>query len=467
MIWIKMLWIRLFLSCLLFESAAGSLAWAVIMCRKRLWRENDYFFALAVRKAALLLYAVPVTFAYVYLSRFGFRPLKGYYVIKGEFVSGMVPGMYPFFGALGILWVGGVLIFLYRYISRSTALYKRMRENREVRCKDSRKVFLEYQERFPKARLFLYENRTLCSPVSVRRGGKHMILLPDKTYTEKELRMVLEHEVNHIIFGDLRWRMFGVAMMCVHWFNPVVYRQFRDLVRYQETVCDLRSSMEKPWYTKKEYAVLLAAQADPDLYLPQTSAFAEKKNDLIRRIEIMVKVKEFERTKNRVIAVGCACLLGISLIPSVAFASAGAKLQETWLHAGETEIEDEPQNWGDESLEEHGMDDGSVTEIYASDTGNTNKRSSVFVETVSKKTRLILKTVQMSKGDTILISAKCSDENITYRIGIKNNDTSTYTWIEGEGDLLHTFTIKTSGSYSAYVENCSNQSMDVEGSVVY
>lgn len=467
MIWIKMLWIRLFLSCLLFESAAGSLDWAVIMCRKRLWRENDYFFALAVRKAALLLYAVPVTFAYVYLSRFGFRPLKGYYVIKGEFVSGMVPGMYPFFGALGILWVGGVLIFLYRYISRSTALYKRMRENREVRCKDSRKVFLEYQERFPKARLFLYENRTLCSPVSVRRGGKHMILLPDKTYTEKELRMVLEHEVNHIIFGDLRWRMFGVAMMCVHWFNPVVYRQFRDLVRYQETVCDLRSSMEKPWYTKKEYAVLLAAQADPDLYLPQTSAFAEKKNDLIRRIEIMVKVKEFERTKNRVIAVGCACLLGISLIPSVAFASAGAKLQETWLHAGETEIEDEPQNWGDESLEEHGMDDGSVTEIYASDTGNTNKRSSVFVETVSKKTRLILKTVQMSKGDTILISAKCSDENITYRIGIKNNDTSTYTWIEGEGDLLHTFTIKTSGSYSAYVENCSNQSMDVEGSVVY
>lgn len=294
-----------------------------------------------------------------------------------------------------------------------------------------------------------------------------MILLPDKTYTEKELRMVLEHEVNHIIFGDLRWRMFGVAMMCVHWFNPVVYRQFRDLVRYQETVCDLRSSMEKPWYTKKEYAVLLAAQADPDLYLPQTSAFAEKKNDLIRRIEIMVKVKEFERTKNRVIAAGCACLLGISLIPSVAFASAGAKLQETWLHAGETEIEDESQNWGDESLEEHGMDDGSVTEIYASDTGNTNKRSSVFVETVSKKTRLILNTVQMSKGDTIIISAKCSDKNITYRIGIKNNDTNTYTWIEGEGDLTHTFTIKTSGSYSAYVENRSNQSMDVEGSVVY
>ena len=437
------------------------------MCRKRLWGENDYFFALAVRKAALLLYAVPVTFAYVYLSRFGFRPLKGYYVIKGEFVSGMVPGMYPFFGALGILWAGGVLIFLYRYISRSTALYRRMRENREVCCKDSRKVFLEYQERFPNARLFLYENRTLCSPVSVRRGGKHMILLPDKTYTEKELRMVLEHEVNHIIFGDLRWRMFGVAMMCVHWFNPVVYRQFRDLVRYQETVCDLRSSMEKPWYTKKEYAVLLAAQADLDLYLPQTSAFAEKKNDLIRRIEIMVKVKEFERTKNRVIAAGCACLLGISLIPSVAFASAGAKLQETWLHAGETEIEDEPQNWGDESLEEHGMDDGSVTEIYASDTGNTNKRSSVFVETVSKKTRLILNTVQMSKGDTIIISAKCSDKNITYRIGIKNNDTNTYTWIEGEGDLTHTFTIKTAGSYSAYVENRSNQSMDVEGSVVY
>ena len=46
MIWIRMLWIRLFLSCLLFESAAGSLAWAVIECRKRFWGEEDYDFAL-------------------------------------------------------------------------------------------------------------------------------------------------------------------------------------------------------------------------------------------------------------------------------------------------------------------------------------------------------------------------------------------------------------------------------------
>ena len=64
-----MLWIRLFLSCLLFESVTGSLAWAAIECRKRLQGEKDYFFALAVRKAALLLYAVPVTFLYAYLSR--------------------------------------------------------------------------------------------------------------------------------------------------------------------------------------------------------------------------------------------------------------------------------------------------------------------------------------------------------------------------------------------------------------
>ncbi len=464
MIWIRMLWIRLFLSCLLFESAAGSLAWAVIQCRKRFWGEEDYDFALMVRKAALLLYAVPVTFLYVSLSRFGFRPLRGYYVIKGDFVLGMVPGMYPVFGALGVIWAGGVLIFLCRYISRSAALYRRMRENREIHCGDGPKVFREYQDRFPKARLSLYENRTLCSPVSVRRGRKHMILLPDKTYTEKELRMILEHEANHIIAGDLRWRMFGVVMMCMHWFNPAVYRQFRDLVCYQEIVCDLRSSMEKPWYTKKEYAMLLAVQTDPDLYLPQTSAFAEKKEDMIRRIEIMAKVKKLERRKNRMVAAGCACLLGISLIPSVAFASAGAKLQEAWLRAEEVGTEAEPQDWRDESIEEHGMDDGTVTEVYASD---MNERSSLFAETVSKKTRLILNTVQMSKGDTIIFSAKCSNPDLSYRIGIRNNGTGVYTWIEGQGSLYHVFTIKTAGSYSAYVENRSSQSMDLEGSVIY
>ena len=462
-----MQWIRLFLSCLLFESVAGSLAYAVIWCNRRLGREKDYLFALTAQKAALLLYVIPVTFMYVCLSRIGFRPRDGYYVIKGEFVVGMVPGMYPVFTILGILWVQGILITLYQYIHKKKVFIRILEKNREVNRRDCLNVFSEYQTQFPKDRLFLYENPMLNSPVSVRRNGKNMILLPDKTYTKKELRIVLEHEVNHIVAGDLRWRLLGQIILFMHWFNPIVYRQFRDLIQYQEIVCDLHSSLENPWFTKKEYATLLALQTAPNLYLPGTSAFAEIKKDIIRRIEIMAEEKKFKHMKKRKIAAGCACLLGLSLIPSLAFASSAAELQEAWIRAEETETEEKPQYWDDESIEEYGTDDDGVAEVYVSDMDNKTRSSEYFAETVSKNTRKIFKTVQMSANECIAIDAECEDNSITYRIGIKNIDTGTLTFISGQGLLIHTFTIKTSGNYAAYVENSSNSSAYIKGFISY
>lgn len=459
-----MQWIRLFLSCLLFESIAGSLAYAVICCRKRFWREENYFLALAVRKAALLMYVIPVTFAYAYFSRVSWN--HGNIIYSGDFVLGMCPGMYPVFGILGILWIGGLTAAISRNRQRSAAVSMLLKENRDVRRRDCRKIFLEYQKRFPKAGLSFYQNHSLCSPVSVRRGKRNMILLPDRAYTEKELRILLEHEANHIMAKDLLWRMFGIVILCIHWFNPVVRRQFQDMILYQEIACDLRSSMDRPWYTKKEYSMLLAAQTTADLYPPPISAFAEQEKEIIRRIEIMAKVKKFEPLKKKTLTAGCICLLGISLVPSLAFASTAAELQEAWMNAEAVQIEEEPQDWRDESVEEHGTANDGVREISAAEE-RVSRSISTFEKTVNGKTRMIFKTVSRSKGDTITLSSQCKDESITYRIGIKNTDTGTLTWVEGQGSMNHTFTIKTGGSYSIYVENRSNQSVYIEASAVY
>ena len=87
---------------------------------------------------------------------------------------------------------------------------------------------------------------------------------------------------------DLCWRMFGVVILCIHWFNPVVYRQFWDIIHYQEIVCDLRSSMNRPWYTKKEYSVLLATQTASDLYPPPVSAFAEQEKETMMKLVMYI-----------------------------------------------------------------------------------------------------------------------------------------------------------------------------------
>ena len=65
-----------------------------------------------------------------------------------------------------------------------------------------------------------------------------MILLPDRAYTEKELRILLEHEANHIMAKDLLWRMFGIVILCIHWFNPLVWLMCGLMNRDIELACD-------------------------------------------------------------------------------------------------------------------------------------------------------------------------------------------------------------------------------------
>ena len=48
-------------------------------------------------------------------------------------------------------------------------------------------------------------------------GGLHpQVILPVKNYTEKELYMVLEHEINHIRSHDLLWKNVGLLVSCLH-----------------------------------------------------------------------------------------------------------------------------------------------------------------------------------------------------------------------------------------------------------
>ncbi len=454
-----MLWIRLFLSCLLFESAAGSLAWAVILCRKKLWGEKDYFFALAVRKAALLLYAVPVTFVWVCMSRIhhSFR----WNVVVGDFIKGTVPGMRRFFGILFILWLGGLGVMAFRYIRKGLMVSRTLRNGRRECRKKYEPIILEYQERFSKTGFVVYENEAVCSPISIQQDGKEMILLPVRDYTEKELRMILEHELNHIAAEDIYWRWYCLMTICVHWFNPVLYRQFQDLICCQEIVCDLRSSMEKPWFTKKEYAMLLASQSAPDLELPPTSGFAEKKKEVLTRIEVMAKVKPPGHMKKRMAAVGCACLLGFSLLPSMAFASAAAGLQEMWMHA------EEPLNWKPIPVVQYGSSENGAAETPASDTGIPYRCTNHYAETVDGNTRAVFRTAQMLAGDVIGISAECGNAENTYRIGIECMDTGSLTFLEGQGHLHYVFEIKTEGAYAAYIENCGDVPVRAEGFMYY
>lgn len=71
--------------------------------------------------------------------------------------------------------------------------------------------------------------------VGIRR---ETILLPDVSFTEKELRLILEHEYAHIRHHD-KWIDLSTQMLCVlFWWNPAVYLLRGVVMNLCDFYCD-------------------------------------------------------------------------------------------------------------------------------------------------------------------------------------------------------------------------------------
>ena len=65
------------------------------------------------------------------------------------------------------------------------------------------------------------------------------IILPNKDYTEAELRYVLLHEYTHFLNHDTVVKLLVTLFCIIFWWNPVVYLLQKDLEQDLEIKCDL------------------------------------------------------------------------------------------------------------------------------------------------------------------------------------------------------------------------------------
>ncbi len=65
------------------------------------------------------------------------------------------------------------------------------------------------------------------------------IILPDRDYTESELRYVLLHEYTHFLNHDTIVKLLVTLFCIIFWWNPVVYLLQKDLEQTLEIKCDL------------------------------------------------------------------------------------------------------------------------------------------------------------------------------------------------------------------------------------
>ena len=80
-------------------------------------------------------------------------------------------------------------------------------------------------------------------------------------YDADERDLALAHELGHHARGDLVANWVGLAMLAVHWFNPLAWRAFHAFRADQEMANDARVLAGRPLWQRHAYACAIVKAA--------------------------------------------------------------------------------------------------------------------------------------------------------------------------------------------------------------
>ena len=83
------------------------------------------------------------------------------------------------------------------------------------------------------------------------------VLLPDRPYSEEELRLILRHEIVHICRGDVWSKFFLVFCAAMCWFNPLMWIAARKSADDLELSCDETVLAGEDSGSRRRYAELI------------------------------------------------------------------------------------------------------------------------------------------------------------------------------------------------------------------
>lgn len=465
-----MIWIRLLLTGLCSVGLTGSIAYLCTLLAPKIMGKEEPYLLLAWQKFCLVLYWLPLPFAALCLSRIRFSS-DGYLWVLGEFTTGMTPAIYVGCQIGGIVWIAGFAVIMVYTLWKELCVRLALRGNVPAGDGPYLQIFESYKEKYEVENVTLLWNDMLSSPVTYVRGrGRrraYFIVLPmeGERYPEKQFRMIVAHEMNHIVNHSLGWRKFGLMTVLLHWFNPLAHLQLDQLVCWDEILCDLQACDNSPWYSRREYSECLAEFSDGGVANTFTTSLVGTKSQTLRRIMMMSKVKQLTKTSKWVIAASCLALTAAALAPVSVVVAKGAQLQEESVAAEEVALcsadafavaDEEIMSYDDTGAEEIELNIGAQLHTDTVDLGTT----------ISAGKRVLYHYRSMKAGTNITITSNCSS-GVTYRVGIKNRDKNYIRYHDVSGLANYNFSIEEDGVYSAFIENIGDSDITVSGSANY
>lgn len=166
------------------------------------------------------------TFSKVY----DFLFLQDFYIGKFSFqVSYILAG----------IWLAvSVIIFLYRVVEYNRGIYIIL-QNRIVVDLTYKKILSEIKEEKKRnLSVMVWKTNQIDIPMGIGLLHKR-IILPDRMYTEADLKNILLHEYTHFINHDTWIKFYMNIFSVLFWWNPMVYLLEKELDKILEIRCDL------------------------------------------------------------------------------------------------------------------------------------------------------------------------------------------------------------------------------------
>ena len=180
----------------------------------------------------------------------------------------------------------------------------------------------------------LYRSAEVWTPLTIGLfAGARVVVLPERDYTDEELRLVLTHEAVHIARCDAASKLALVSVTALFWFDPLVWLAMRRSADDIELSCDESVTLGADEAERRRYAVLILSSAGDERGF--TTCLSARASSLRYRLRQIMKPAA---KRSGALLIGFAAFFLILGCGHIAFAYGGGTGEELIFGGQDTSL---------------------------------------------------------------------------------------------------------------------------------
>lgn len=193
-----------------------------------------------------------------------------------------------------IIWITGTTLVLFWHIASHLYLRRKLLKDAVI-VKDPDINALWLRElmiaNFKNHSFLLMTSKQALTPLSVGLFRRSIcVFLPEKSYAQDELKLILRHELSHISRYDNMMKFFLMLCSAMFWFNPLMWLAMRRCTEDLELSCDEITLVGCSQEDRQKYAELLLTTAADDRGF--SSCLSSSAKSLLYRLKNVISPKK-------------------------------------------------------------------------------------------------------------------------------------------------------------------------------